>query len=284
MEVQWFPGHMAKTKRMIAEQLKMVDVVIELVDARLPLSSRNPLLDELVAKRKPRIMILNKEDLADRRRTDYYLNYFNQQQNCWAIAFNATVGKKQLIGKLKEALLSVTAEKRTKMAQKGVKRQTIRCMVIGIPNVGKSTLINILAGKKSAKTGDKPGVTRGTQWIRLDNDIELLDTPGILWPKFDDPIVGFKLAVSGAVSDEVFDLEEAAWQLLNFLRENYPQELQKRYQLEEEDWSKETLTIMEKIGANRGFLLKGAAVDLGKTARMIITEFRSGKIGRISLE
>ncbi len=284
MEVQWFPGHMAKTKRMIAEQLKMVDVVVELVDARLPLSSRNPLLDELVAKRKPRIMILNKEDLADRRRTDYYLNYFNQQQDCRAIAFNATVGKKQLIGKLKEALLSVTAEKRTKMAQKGVKRQTIRCMVIGIPNVGKSTLINILAGKKSAKTGDKPGVTRGTQWIRLDNDIELLDTPGILWPKFDDPIVGFKLAVSGAVSDEVFDLEEAAWQLLNFLRENYPQELQKRYQLEEEDWSKETLTIMEKIGANRGFLLKGAAVDLGKTARMIITEFRSGKIGRISLE
>lgn len=284
MEVQWFPGHMAKTKRMIAEQLKMVDVVVELVDARLPLSSRNPLLDELVAKRKPRIMILNKEDLADRRRTDYYLNYFNQQQDCRAIAFNATVGKKQLIGKLKEALLSVTAEKRTKMAQKGVKRQTIRCMVIGIPNVGKSTLINILAGKKSAKTGDKPGVTRGTQWIRLDNDIELLDTPGILWPKFDDPIVGFKLAVSGAVSDEVFDLEEAAWQLLNFLRENYPQELQKRYQLEEEDWSKETLTIMEKIGANRGFLLKGAAVELGKTARMIITEFRSGKIGRISLE
>lgn len=284
MEVQWFPGHMAKTKRMIAEQLKMVDVVVELVDARLPLSSRNPLLDELVAKRKPRIMILNKEDLADRRRTDYYLNYFNQQQDCRAIAFNATVGKKQLIGKLKEALLSVTAEKRTKMAQKGVKRQTIRCMVIGIPNVGKSTLINILAGKKSAKTGDKPGVTRGTQWIRLDNDIELLDTPGILWPKFDDPIVGFKLAVSGAVSDEVFDLEEAAWQLLNFLRENYPQELQKRYQLEEEDWSKETLTIMEKIGANRGFLLKGATVDLGKTARMLITEFRSGKIGRISLE
>lgn len=284
MEVQWFPGHMAKTKRMIAEQLKMVDVVIELVDARLPLSSRNPLLDELVAKRKPRIMILNKEDLADRRRTDYYLNYFNQQQDCRAIAFNATVGKKQLIGKLKEALLSVTAEKRAKMAQKGVKRQTIRCMVIGIPNVGKSTLINILAGKKSAKTGDKPGVTRGTQWIRLDNDIELLDTPGILWPKFDDPIVGFKLAISGAVSDEVFDLEEAAWQLLNFLRENYPQELQKRYQLGEEDWSKETLNIMEKIGANRGFLLKGAAVDLGKTARMLITEFRSGKIGRISLE
>lgn len=284
MEVQWFPGHMAKTKRMIAEQLKMVDVVVELVDARLPLSSRNPLLDELVAKRKPRIMILNKEDLADRRRTDYYLNYFNQQQDCRAIAFNATVGKKQLIGKLKEALLSVTAEKRAKMAQKGVKRQTIRCMVIGIPNVGKSTLINILVGKKSAKTGDKPGVTRGTQWIRLDNDIELLDTPGILWPKFDDPIVGFKLAVSGAVSDEVFDLEDAAWQLLNFLRENYPQELQKRYQLEEEDWSKETLTIMEKIGANRGFLLKGATVDLGKTARMLITEFRSGKIGRISLE
>lgn len=284
MQVQWFPGHMAKTRRMIAEQIKLVDVVIELVDARLPISSRNPLLDELVADKKPRIVILNKEDLADPKRTDYWLKYFNSQKDCKALAFNATVGKKQLISKLKEALLTLTEAKRVKMAQKGIRRQSIRCMVVGIPNVGKSTFINILVGKKSAKTGDKPGVTRGTQWIRLEDDIELLDTPGILWPKFDDPQIGLRLAVSGAVSDEVFNLEDAAFELIGFLRENYPKLLQERYKLTDEIMAAEILAIMEQIGINRGFLLKGAAIDYTKTARIVITEFRNGKIGRISLE
>lgn len=283
-QVQWFPGHMAKTRRLIQEQLKLVDVVIELVDARLPMSSRNPLIDELVAERKPRIVILNKEDLADPQRTKYWINHFNEQQQCRAIAFNATVGKKVLISQLKEALKTLTAEKRARMEKKGIKRQAIRCMVVGIPNVGKSTFINILVGKKSAKTGDKPGVTRGTQWIRLEDDIELLDTPGILWPKFDDEVVGFRLAASGAISDEVFSLDDVAYQLIVFLQKQYPRVLAERYKLTEEQLSEEAAAIMEAIGANRGFLLKGGAIDYTKTARILITEFRNGKLGRITLE
>ena len=283
-QVHWFPGHMAKTRRLIQEQLKLVDVVIELVDARLPMSSRNPLIDELVAERKPRIIILNKEDLADPQRTKYWINYFNQQKQCRAVAFNATVGKKALIGQLKEALKELTAEKRARQEKKGIKRQAIRCMVVGIPNVGKSTFINILVGKKSAKTGDTPGVTRGTQWIRLEDDIELLDTPGILWPKFDDETVGFRLAVSGAVSDEVFSLEDVAYQLIVFLQEHYPKVLKERYKLEDEQIGQEAAEIMEAIGANRGFLMKGGAIDYTKTARILVTEFRNGKLGRITLE
>ena len=222
MHVQWFPGHMANTKRMIQEQIKLVDVVIEIVAARLPVSSRNPLLEQLVGGKKPRVVILNKEDLADPQRTAYWVNYFNQQSECKALAVNATVGKKQLIAKLKDAPMELTAEKRERQAKKGIRKQSIRCMIVGIPNVGKSTFINIIAGKKAAQTGDKPGVTRGTQWIRLDEDLELLDTPGSLWPKFEDPEVGFRLAVSGAVNDEVFDIDEAAFKLNALLKERYP--------------------------------------------------------------
>lgn len=283
-QVQWFPGHMAKTRRMIQDQLKLVDVVIELVDARLPISSRNPLIDELISDRKPRIVILNKEDLADSQRTNYWVNHFNTQESCRAIPFNATVGKKVLISKLKEALKELTAEKRAKREQRGIKRQAIRCMVVGIPNVGKSTFINILVGKKSAKTGDKPGVTRGTQWIRVEDDIELLDTPGILWPKFDNEEVGFRLAVSGAVNDDVFNLEDIAYRFVTFLVEQYPALLQERYKLSDEQMTLDTVAIMEQIGINRGFLIKGGVVDHTKTARIMITEYRNGKIGRITLE
>ena len=246
--VQWFPGHMAKTKRMIQDQIKLVDVVIELVDARLPMSSRNPLLDKLV-EGKPRVVILNKEDLADPQRTAYWVRHFNEQQQCKAFAFNATVGKKQLIAKLKEALMEVTAEKRERMAKKGIRKQTIRCMIVGIPNVGKSTFINIIAGKKAAQTGDKPGVTRGTQWIRLDEDLELLDTPGILWPKFEDPEVGFRLAVSGAVNDEVFDIDEAAFKLIVFLKERYPKLLQERFKLDDAIMEEERIDILRRFKA-----------------------------------
>lgn len=283
-QVQWFPGHMAKTRRMIQDQLKLVDVVIELVDARLPISSRNPLIDELISDRKPRIVILNKEDLADPQRTSYWINHFNTQEACRAIPFNATVGKKVLISKLKEALKELTAEKRAKREQRGIKRQAIRCMVVGIPNVGKSTFINILVGKKSAKTGDKPGVTRGTQWIRVEDDIELLDTPGILWPKFDNEEIGFRLAVSGAVNDDVFNLEDMAYRFVAFLVERYPALLQERYKLSDEQITLDTVAIMEQIGINRGFLIKGGVVDHTKTARIMITEYRNGKIGRITLE
>ena len=284
MQVQWFPGHMAKTKRMIQEQLKLVDVVIELGDARMPISSRNPLLDQLVGDKKPRIIILNKEDLADPQRTAYWINQFNQQSGYRAFAFNATIGKKQLISRLKEALLELTKEKRERMAQKGVRKQTIRCMIVGIPNVGKSTFINILVGKKAAQTGDKPGVTRGTQWIRLDEDLELLDTPGILWPKFEDEEVGLRLAVTGAINDDVFDHDEAALKLLTFLQKRYPRQLQERFKLTEEDLAQEPLYILEQIGRNRGCLLKGGRIDYGKVSKGILIDFRQAKIGRITLE
>ena len=284
MQVQWFPGHMAKTKRMIQEQLKFVDVVIELVDARMPISSRNPLLDQLVGDKKPRIIILNKEDLADPQRTAYWINQFNQQSGYRAFAFNATIGKKQLISRLKEALLELTKEERERMAQKGVRKQTIRCMIVGIPNVGKSTFINILVGKKAAQTGDKPGVTRGTQWIRLDEDLELLDTPGILWPKFEDEEVGLRLAVTGAINDDVFDHDEAALKLLTFLQKRYPRQLQERFKLTEEDLAQEPLYILEQIGRNRGCLLKGGRIDYGKVSKGILIDFRQAKIGRITLE
>ena len=284
MTIQWFPGHMAKTKRMIQEQLKLVDVVIELVDARLPISSRNPLLEQLVGDKKPRVIILNKEDLADPQRTAYWVNFFNQQSGCRAFAFNAATGKKQLIGRLKEALLDLTAEKRERMAQKGIRKQTVRCMIVGIPNVGKSTFINLMDGKKAAQTGDKPGVTRGTQWIRLDEDLELLDTPGILWPKFEDEEVGFRLAVTGAVSDEVFDHDEAALKLIAFLQQRYPKLLQERFKLEQEILEEEPLTILEQIGRNRGCLLKGGRIDYSKVSKGILIDFRQAKIGRITLE
>lgn len=284
MTIQWFPGHMAKTKRMIQEQLKLVDVVIELVDARLPVSSRNPLLEQLVGDKKPRVIILNKEDLADPQRTAYWVNFFNQQSGCRAFAFNAATGKKQLIGRLKEALLDLTAEKRERMAQKGIRKQTVRCMIVGIPNVGKSTFINLIAGKKAAQTGDKPGVTRGTQWIRLDEDLELLDTPGILWPKFEDEEVGFRLAVTGAVSDEVFDHDEAALKLIAFLQQRYPKLLQERFKLEQEILEEDPLTILEQIGRNRGCLLKGGRIDYSKVSKGILIDFRQAKIGRITLE
>ena len=284
MTIQWFPGHMAKTKRMIQEQLKLVDVVIELVDARMPISSRNPLLDQLVGDKKPRIIILNKEDLADPQRTAYWINQFNQQSGYRAFAFNATIGKKQLISRLKEALLELTKEKRERMAQKGVRKQTIRCMIVGIPNVGKSTFINILVGKKAAQTGDKPGVTRGTQWIRLDEDLELGDTSGILWPKFEDEEVGLRLAVTGAINDDVFDHDEAALKLLTFLQKRYPRQLQERFKLTEEDLAQEPLYILEQIGRNRGCLLKGGRIDYGKVSKGILIDFRQAKIGRITLE
>lgn len=284
MQVQWFPGHMAKTKRMIQEQLKLVDVVVELVDARLPVSSRNPLLEQLVGDKKPRIVILNKEDLADPQRTTYWVNFLNQQDECRAFAFNAATGKKQLIGRLKEALLDLTAEKRERMAKKGIRKQTIRCMIVGIPNVGKSTFINLIAGKKAAQTGDKPGVTRGAQWIRLDDDLELLDTPGILWPKFEDEAVGFRLAVTGAVNDEVFDHEEAALKLVAFLQKQYPKLLKERFKLDDTVLAKEPLAILEQIGRNRGCLLRGGRIDYGKVSKGILIDFRQAKIGRITLE
>lgn len=283
MQVQWFPGHMAKTRRIIQERLKLIDVVIEIVDARIPQSSRNPLLDNLIEK-KPRVIILNKEDLADEKITKQWLDYFNKESKYKAFKINSTVKKTNVLKDLKEALYQLTQEKREQKRAKGIKKIVIRTMVVGIPNVGKSTFINIVVGKKAAKTGNKPGVTRGQQWIRLDEDIELLDTPGILWPKFEDPEVGFKLAITGAISDDVFDVETAAFKLTEFLLRFYPELLAKRYKLSEEDLEKPTLEVFDQIGKKRGCLLPGNKVDYLKISTLLINEFRAGKIGRISLE
>lgn len=283
MYVQWFPGHMAKTKRLIQEQLKLVDVVIELVDARIPESSRNPLINQIVVH-KPRVIILNKEDLADEKVTDTWLEYFNQKVQYKALKFNSTLQKGNILNALKEALLNLTREKREQRAKKGIKNQVIRSMVVGIPNVGKSTFINNIVGKKAAKTGNKPGVTRGKQWIRLGNNIELLDTPGILWPKFEDPYVGFRLAITGAISDDVFDLGDAALKLIEFLIGEYPLLLMERFKLTFDDLKNPPLGILDKIAENRGCLLPGKEIDYTKISRIFVTEFRNGKIGRISLE
>lgn len=291
MAVQWFPGHMAKTKKLIQEQLKLVDAVIEMVDARAPESSRNPLLGELVGGRKPRLILLNKEDLADPRRTADWVGTFQAQADCRAFAFCAAAGRKQLIGRLKAALFDLTRQKRERLARRGVRGQTVRCMVVGIPNVGKSTLINLLAGKKAAQTGDKPGVTRGAQWVRLDADLELLDMPGILWPKFEDPAVGDRLAMTGAIPEDVYDAREVALHLLAYLQTHYPAELAARYSLhlsaggtEPDPAADGPLAVLEQIGRNRGDLLKGGRLDCDKTARAVLLDFRQGRIGRITLE
>ncbi|MFZ7104528.1 MAG: ribosome biogenesis GTPase YlqF [Peptococcaceae bacterium] len=283
MQVQWFPGHMAKTRKIIQEQLKLIDVVIELVDARLPQSSRNPLLDEITA-RKPRVIILNKEDLADDRITTLWLNTYNAQTGCKAYKINSTVQRSSVMSSLKEGLFELTREKREQRLAKGIKNQVIRTMVVGIPNVGKSTFINNIVGKKTAKTGNKPGVTRGKQWIRLGKDLELLDTPGILWPKFADPEVGFRLAVTGAINDDVFDLEEASLKLISYLGHEYPAILQERYKLTLKQDEVTPLQILEQMAVNRGCLLPGKTIDYAKIATIFINEFRSGKIGKISLE
>lgn len=283
MQVQWFPGHMAKTRRLIQEQLKLVDAVIEIVDARIPQSSRNPLIDELIIN-KPRIIVLNKEDLADEKITELWLHYFNSLNNMKAIKFNATILNRNLLAQLKEILMYLTAEKREQRRKKGIKNATIRTMVVGIPNVGKSTFINNIVGKKAARTGNMPGVTRGKQWIRLDKDLELLDTPGILWPKFDDENIGFRLAITGAINDEVFNQEEGALELIKFLQENYPALLCQRYKLNADDLQNTPLELMDKIAVNRGCLLPGKNIDYEKISKIIIKEFRGGQIGRITLE
>lgn len=283
MKVQWFPGHMAKTKRLIQSQLKLVDVVIEIVDARIPLSSRNPLLDELVEK-KPRVIILNKADLADEGLTNEWINKFNQLSQFKAVKYNSTISKGQGLNNIKEALFTLTEAKRQQRLAKGIKSFTLRTMIVGIPNVGKSTFINAFVGKGVTKTGNKPGVTRGNQWIKLDKDIDLLDTPGILWPKFEDPEVGFRLAVSGAINDDVFDFGEVALKLIEYLIVYYPKNLQERYELGEELLMEEPLAILEKIAVKRGAIVKGRGIDYARISSVIIHDFRDGKLGKITLE
>lgn len=272
--INWYPGHMKKTRELIQENLKLVDLVIEVIDARIPLSSRNPIIDELVAG-KERLVILNKNDLADPALNERWQEWFEKEGNR-VLAMNCMSG--QGIHGLLKLLAQIEKEKN----QQRQRKKALRLMIVGVPNVGKSSLINRMTGRKSAKTGDKPGVTRGKQWLSLENGMQLLDTPGILWPKFEDPKVGLNLAFCGSIRDEILDISDLALELLQVLASNYPKLLISRYKLEE---LKDTpLENMEAIAQKRGFILPGKRIDYERCAKTLLDEFRGGKIGRISLE
>lgn len=276
--IQWYPGHMAKAKKQIKEKLALVDVTIEVVDARLPRSSRNPLLDAIMSG-KPRVIALNKKDLAQDELTRHWITWF-KAQGLGAVAVDSVSkqGIKELINEVKQK-----AEPGMKALEaKGRRRRAVRAMIAGIPNAGKSTLINAMVKQASAKTGNKPGVTKGTQWVRVVEDLELLDTPGLLWPKFEDQETGFKLAATGAVSDLVFSLEDVAKQLVLYLLENKPGALKERYKIEITDSEPEK--ILEEIGRKRGLLAAGGIVKIDQTAVLLVQEFRSGKLGKFTLE
>lgn len=279
MSIQWFPGHMAKARRQVEEKLKQVDVVFELLDARLPLSSRNPMMDEIV-KQKPRLILLTKSDLADDKVNRTWIQYFRDQKQ-YVLPIDAQTGKgvAQIQAQC-ERMLKPIFEARTK---KGIQTKKFRAMVIGIPNVGKSSLINRLAKRSAAVTGDRPGVTKAQQWIRVGQSMELLDTPGILWPKFDDPIVGLRLAASGAIKEEILPVLDVALYVVAYLQERYPDLLVSRYKLKN-GVEGTTEELLHEIGRRRGCLIRGGEIDLEKTAEIILHDLRSGRIGRISFE
>lgn len=277
MNLQWYPGHMTKARRMMQEDLKLIDLVIELLDARAPLSSRNPDIDEM-CRQKSRLLLLNKADLADERKNQAWSAFFQEKGfHVAKVDSRSTAQVKFIHNIVREAC----QEKLERDRKRGIKNRPIRAMAVGIPNVGKSTFINTFAGKACTKTGNRPGVTKGKQWIRLNKSVELLDTPGILWPKFDDPQVGTRLAMIGSVKDEIVNIDELALQLIAYLKAEYPGILQKRYDIEE---SGEPLQLLEAIARERKCVKKGADLDYGKAAGMILEEFRSGKLGRITLE
>lgn len=278
--IQWFPGHMAKTRRAISANLKLVDAVAEIVDARAPLSSRNPEMDRLTFG-KPRIVLLNKCDLADEKVTQKWIDYF-LGKGITAIAVDCKSGKglKSFIPAVKNKALKELMEKRKK---NGMLNAPVRLMIVGIPNVGKSSLINRLAGSKRTKVEDRPGVTRVKQWVKLENNVELLDMPGVLWPKFEDQTVAVKLAFTGAVSDDILDIETLAMKLLVFLKEYYPQSLVERYKIEYSD-NETGFDLLQKVGKKRGMMVSGGEVNTERAAITILDEFRSAKLGRISLE
>ncbi len=280
MVLQWFPGHMAKTRRLITDCLKLVDVVIELVDARLPLSSRNPEIDKIVGQR-PRVLVLNKSDIADSDANQKWLSFF-EKQGVTAILMDSQSGKG--MKNLDSAIEKVLAEKLERERSKGINRSTFKMMVVGIPNVGKSSFINRLSGRAAAKVGDRPGITTAKQWIKVAGKYEMLDTPGILWPKFEDPEVAKRIAYTGGIKDEIMDIEELAYYLIGFLRQNYPDMLKERFKLTENLDLYEDFDIVELIGKKRGCIVSGGNVDTLRASNLILDEFRSAKIGRITLE
>lgn len=277
MNYQWYPGHMTKAKRMMQEDIKLIDLIIELVDARIPLASRNPDIDDL-AKNKARIILLNKADLADARQNKIWAEYF-KEKGFYVLEVNAKAGTgiKSIPGLVQEAC----KEKIERDKKRGIVSRPIRAMVVGIPNVGKSTFINSFAGKACTKTGNKPGVTKGKQWIRLNKSLELLDTPGILWPKFEDQSVGMKLAFIGSMNDEIIIIDELALDLITHLKTTYPGVFTERYGVEE---TEKPLDILTEITKARRCFSKGEELDYTKAAALIIDDFRSGKLGRITLE
>ncbi|OEH91243.1 ribosome biogenesis GTPase YlqF [Bacillus solimangrovi] len=279
MTIQWFPGHMAKARRQVQEKLKLIDVVIELTDARIPQSSRNPMVDEMV-NNKPRLLLLNKSDMADDKVTSQWIKYY-AEQGIQALPVNALKdkGKQEII----QACQELMKEKHEKLRAKGIiKPRAVRALILGIPNVGKSTLINRLASKNIAKTGDKPGVTKAQQWIKVGKQLELLDTPGILWPKFEDELVGYKLAVTGAIKDELLDFQDISVFTLRYLANYYPDKLIERYKLDE--IPEDIVKLFDDIGTKRGCLMSGGLVDYDKTAEIILRDVRSNKLGHLSFE
>jgi ribosome biogenesis GTPase A len=284
MTIQWFPGHMTKARRQIEDKLKLIDVVIELLDARIPLSSRNPMIDDIL-KDKPRLVLLNKADLADPGVTAAWVAYF-KASGLDALPIDAVSGNqiKEIVPRCKVLF----KHKIDAQIRKGIIPRSVRALIVGIPNVGKSTLINRLAGKKIAATGDKPGVTKGQQWIKMGTEMELLDTPGILWPKFEDQNVGLRLAATGAIKEELLHADEIAFFVIRYLSEHYPNFLTERFAIETMplDLSdvNEIVKVMESIGRKRGIVQSGGRIDLDKTSMVILRELRAGKMGRISLE
>jgi ribosome biogenesis GTPase A len=277
MNYQWYPGHMTKAKRQMQEDIKLIDLVIELADARIPASSRNPDIDEL-GKNKYRLILLNKADLADQKRTEEWSAFFREKGYAVvALDSRKTGGMKQIT----DVIMEACREKIERDRKRGIKNRPVRAMVVGIPNVGKSTFINSYAGKACAKTGNKPGVTKGKQWIRLSKEVELLDTPGILWPKFEDQQVGLRLALVGSIKDEILNVDELAISLIKVLLSDYPGMLAARYQVDE---TLPPVEILYGIAQNRNCIGRGNELDYSRAAAILIDEFRSGAIGKITLE
>lgn len=277
MVVQWYPGHMTKAKRMMQENIKLIDLIIELVDARTPLASRNPDIDEL-GKNKFRLILLNKSDLADPKCNAEWMDYF-KKKGFFVVEVNSQRGSG--IKQIEKTVQEVCKEKIERDRKRGILNRPVRAMVVGIPNVGKSTFINSFAGKACTKTGNKPGVTKGKQWIRMNKTLELLDTPGILWPKFEDQQIGLYLALIGSINDEVLQMDELAMALIDIMKEQYPGLLTLRYEIEEKEDSQEVLYDIAKA---RKCFLKGEELDIRKASNLIMDDFRGGRLGKITLE
>lgn len=278
LHINWYPGHMKKTKEMVQNNLKLVDVVIELLDARIPLSSKNPEIDKL-AHNKPRVVVLNKSDLSDRAKLNKWISYY-QSKGIKAIPVDTLKGSG--VNKIVEECKNVTKEKMDALKEKGRKERAIRVMIVGVPNVGKSSLINKLTGRKSTQTGDRPGVTKGKQWVRLKGNLELLDTPGILWPKFEAQKIALNLAFTRAIKDEILDIDTLGLKFIEKMSEIEPEKLKARYKLD--SLGQEPLETMEMIGRKRGFILGRNELDYTRIAKTVLNEFREGKLGQITLE